>query len=448
MFADASGRITRFSRESVDLAKAGRLRNRAILPGLVNVHSHAFQRVIRGRTEYRSGAERDTFWTWRESMYHAANRLSPEAMYHAARMAFLEMLLSGITMVGEFHYVHHAPGGVPYQDRNLLALQVLRAAVETGPRIGLLRTAYVRAGWGKPADPGQARFLTPRVDDFIADTEALRAAIPRVSRPGRAWVAVAPHSVRAVPLDYLREVVRYARANRLPVHMHVAEQPGEVEACLGEYGLRPVELLHQHGILDSRFTGIHAIHITAEEAVYLGDAQARVCACPTSERNLGDGAVPADRLMEAGAGICFGSDSNVQIDMLEDARLLEYHLRMNKLERVVLAPGPSQDSLAQRLFRSATETGAASLAGPVGSVGGSLEVGREADFFTVDLDDPSVAGAGSGALLNHVVFSLERTAVREVAVGGEFVVRDGRHARAEEIIREFAAVQRNLWGAA
>jgi formimidoylglutamate deiminase len=448
MFADASGRITRFSRESVDLAKAGRLRNRAILPGLVNVHSHAFQRVIRGRTEYRSGAERDTFWTWRESMYHAANRLSPEAMYHAARMAFLEMLLSGITMVGEFHYVHHAPGGVPYQDRNLLALQVLRAAVETGPRIGLLRTAYVRAGWGKPADPGQARFLTPRVDDFIADTEALRAAIPRVSRPGRAWVAVAPHSVRAVPLDYLREVVRYARANRLPVHMHVAEQPGEVEACLGEYGLRPVELLHQHGILDSRFTGIHAIHITAEEAVYLGDAQARVCACPTSERNLGDGAVPADRLMEAGAGICFGSDSNVQIDMLEDARLLEYHLRMNKLERVVLAPGPSQDSLAQRLFRSATETGAASLAGPVGSVGGSLEVGREADFFTVDLDDPSVAGAGCAALLNHVVFSLERTAVREVAVGGEFVVRDGRHARTEEIIREFAAVQRNLWGGA
>lgn len=448
MFVDASGLIARFSRESVDLAKAARLRNRAILPGLVNVHSHAFQRVIRGRTEYRSGAERDTFWTWRESMYHAANRLSPEALYHASRMAFLEMLLSGITTVGEFHYVHHAPGGVSYQDRNLLALQVLRAAADTGPRIGLLRTAYVRAGWGKPADPGQARFLTPRVEDFIADTEALRAAIPRLSRPGRAWVAVAPHSVRAVPLDYLREVVRYASANRLPVHMHVAEQPGEVEACLGEYGRRPVELLHQYGILDSRFTAIHAIHITAEEAGYLGDAQARVCACPTSERNLGDGAVPADRLMEAGAGICFGSDSNVQIDMLEDARLLEYHLRMNKLERVVLAPGLSKDSLAQRLFRSATETGAASLAGPVGSAGGSLEVGRPADFFTVDLDDPSVAGAGSGALLNHVVFSLERTAVREVAIGGEFVVREGRHARAEEIIREFAAVQRNLWGAA
>ncbi len=442
MFADASGRITRFSRENADLAKAERLRNRAILPGLVNVHSHAFQRVIRGRTEYRSGAERDTFWTWREAMYHAANLLSPEAIYHSARMAYLEMLLSGITTVGEFHYLHRAPGGIPYQDRNLLAWQVLRAADETGLRICLLRTVYARAGWGKPEDPGQARFLTPCFEDFIGDTEGVRGALPSISRPGRAWVGVAPHSIRAVPLDYLCDVVSYAQSNHLPVHMHVAEQPAEVEACLAEYGLRPVELLHQHGILNSRFTGIHAIHITPEEAGYLGKAKARVCACPTSERNLGDGAVPADRLFAAGAGICFGSDSNVQIDLLEDARLLEYHLRMNKLERVVLAPGSSKDALARRLFASATETGAESLAGSVGS----LEVGRGADFFTVDLDDPSLAGAGD-ALLNHVVFSLERTAVRDVAVGGEFVVRDGHHALADEIIRQFAGVQRDVWDA-
>jgi formimidoylglutamate deiminase len=442
MFADASGRITRFSRESADLATAERLRNRAILPGLVNVHSHAFQRVIRGRTEYRSGAERDTFWTWREAMYHAANLLSPEAIYHSARMAYLEMLLSGITTVGEFHYLHRAPGGIPYEDRNLLAWQVLRAADETGLRICLLRTAYARAGWGKPEDPGQARFLTPRFEDFIGDTEGVRGALPRISRPGRAWVGVAPHSIRAVPLDYLRDVVSYAQAEHLPVHMHVAEQPAEVEACLAEYGLRPVELLDQHGMLDSRFTGIHAIHITPEEAAWLGKAKAHVCACPTSERNLGDGAVPADRLFAAGAGICFGSDSNVQIDILEDARLLEYHLRMNKLERVALAPGSSKDALARRLFMSATETGAESLAGPVGS----LEVGRGADFFTVDLDDPSVAGAGD-ALLNHVVFSLERTAVCDVAVGGEFVVRDGHHVLEEEIVRQFAGVQRDVWGA-
>ncbi len=175
MFADSTGRILRFSRAPADLAKAQRLSGRAILPGLVNGHSHAFQRVLRGRTEHRTASERDSFWTWRQSMYHAASRLSPEALYHASRMAFIEMLLGGITTVGEFHYLHHAPGGAPYADRNELAWQVLRAALDAGLRIGLLRTAYTRSGWGKPAEPGQARFVTPRVEDFIADTEDLRA---------------------------------------------------------------------------------------------------------------------------------------------------------------------------------------------------------------------------------------------------------------------------------
>ena len=442
MFASADGRITRFSRDPADLSKATRLPNRAILPGLVNVHSHTFQRVIRGRTEHRTASQRDTFWTWREAMYRAANQLSPDQIYRTARMAFLEMLLSGITTVGEFHYLHHAPGGVPYEDRSRLALEILRAAEETGIRIALLRTAYVRAGWNKPADPGQARFITPRVEDFIADTEALRAAIPRLSKPGRAWVGVAPHSVRAVPLDYLREVARYAHAQGLPLHIHVAEQPAEVEACVGEYGLRPVELLHKYEILDSSFTGIHAIHITVDEARFLGEAGANVCACPTSERNLGDGAVPADLLFETGTSICFGSDSNIQIDLLEDARLLEYHLRMNKLERVVLAPDTSEDSLARRLFASATESGARSLGAP----SGALEVGRPADFFTVDLDNPSIAGAADDVLLTNVVFSLERTAIRDVAIDGEYVIRDGQHVQAEEIIRDFSALPKNLYG--
>lgn len=442
MFVDASGAITRFSRETVDLADALRLPDRAILPGLVNVHSHAFQRVLRGRTEHRTSAQRDTFWTWRESMYHAANRLPPEAMYSVARMAFLEMLLSGITTVGEFHYVHHGADGAPYDDPNLLGAQVLRAADRVGLRTALLRCAYVRAGWQKAADPGQIRFITPCAEDFIADTEALRVAVPRLSRAGRAWVGVAPHSIRAVPLDYLREVVSYARAHSLPLHMHVAEQPAEVDACIGEYGLRPVELLHREGILDSHFTAIHAIHVTDDEIAYLGQANANVCACPASERNLGDGAVPADKLFAAGAGICFGSDSNAQIDILEDARLLEYHLRMNRLERVILSADSRPDSLATRLFSSATSAGAVSLQAP----GGSLEAGRPADFFTVDLNDASVAGAGRESLLNHIVFSLERSAVRDVCVNGELLIRDGRHPLQEEIISAFVEVQRSLWG--
>jgi len=408
------GVITGFSRSEEDLKNAQRLPGRMILPGLVNVHSHTFQRVIRGRTEHKTSAGRDTFWTWRQSMYHAANAMTAEEIYHAARMAFLEMLLSGITAVGEFHYVHQ---GLE------IARAILRAGEELGLRVTLLRTAYVRAGWKKDPDPGQARFLTPDVERFLSDTDEMIASGARVG--------VAPHSVRAVPLDYLRRVADYARLRGLPLHMHVSEQPAEVEACIGEYGRRPVELLHDHEILGDRFTAVHAIHITDEETRFLGEST--VCACPTSERNLGDGAVPADKLFEAGARICFGSDSNIQIDILEDARELEYHLRMNKLERAVLDTA--------RLFESATESGARSL----GSPGGSLEAGRAADFFTVDLNDCSIAGADHESLLGHVVFSLERTAVREVCVGGELVVQDGQHRLQDEIVREFGKVQRNLW---
>ncbi len=438
---DSDGVIARISKAPEDVANAHRLANRAIFPGLVNCHSHSFQRVIRGRTEHRTTADRDTFWTWREAMYYAANRLSPEDIYHVARMAFLEMLMSGITTIGEFHYLHNAPDGKRYDDPNLLGFQVLRAAGELGVRLALLRTAYARAGWNKPPNPGQARFITPNPETFLADTEALRQTISRVSKPGIAWVGVAPHSIRALPINYVEQIAAYAHQNGLPVHMHVAEQPAEIDECVAEYGLGPVELLQKRNVLDSSFTGIHAIHITEEEIAALGKARARVCACPTSERNLGDGAVPADRLGKAGVGICFGSDSNVQIDLLEDARLLEYHLRMNKLERAVLAPPSDRVGLASWLFASATEVGTAALHGP----GGRLEIGRPADFFTVDLNDVSIAGGDHESLLANVVFSLERTAVRDVFVNGQAVIQDGHHPLEEAIVGEFSAVQRRLW---
>jgi formimidoylglutamate deiminase len=441
MFVDEAGRTTRFSNTSDDLAACRKLPNRAILPGLVNCHSHSFQRVIRGRTEHRTTANRDTFWTWREAMYHAANLLSPEDVYRVARMAFLEMLMSGITTVGEFHYLHNAPDGSRYDDPNLLALQVLRAATEVGVRIALLRTAYARPGWRKAAHPGQARFITPEPETFLEDTGALLGAISKYSKPGFAWLGIAPHSIRAVPIEYLAKITGYAHENGLPVHMHIAEQPAEIDECLAEYGVRPVELLQQLNVLDSSFTAIHAIHITEDEIRCLGNAKAHVCACPTSERNLGDGAVPADRLAQAGVNVCFGSDSNVQIDLLEDARLLEYHLRMNKLERAVLARGSAEDELAQFLFSSATAAGAAALKAP----GGRLEVGRPADFFTVDLNDLSIAGAGHESLSNNIVFSLERTAIRDVFVNGEPVIQDGHHALQDAVLSEFEAVQRRLW---
>ena len=441
LFADASGQITRFSDSEADLTNAQRLHNRALLPGLVNGHSHTFQRVIRARTEYRTVAARDTFWTWREAMYHAALLLLPEDIYIAARMAFLEMALSGITSVGEFHYLHHAADGTPYEDRNLLAKEVLRAAAEVGIKVALLRTAYVRAGWRTELEPGQARFITPSAQDFIDDTDALDAFVRRQSSDGRAWVGVAPHSIRAVPLDYLLEVVDYATARRFPVHMHVAEQPAEVEACLGEYGARPVALLDQNGVLGSKFTAVHAIHISEDEITRFAHNRATVCACPTTERNLGDGIVPADALEAAGIPISLGSDSNIQIDPLEDARQLEYNLRLAKRERAILSPAHERESLARFLFNSATETGAASI----GAAGGKLEVGRPADFFTVDLNDVSIAGADRESLLSNIVFALERPAIREVFVSGTPVINDGRHPHQERIIQDFSKLQRRLW---
>jgi formimidoylglutamate deiminase len=258
-----------------------------------------------------------------------------------------------------------------------------------------------------------------------------------------AWTGIAPHSVRAVPLSYLKEIINGANQRQLPVHMHVAEQPAEVSACIAEYGRSPVALLATEGLLNERFTAVHSIHVSPKAVRMLADAHAIVCACPTTERNLGDGIVPVDGFFAQGVRVSLGTDSHVEIDLLEDARELEYHLRLQKMERAVLASvndtGPS--ALAARLFDCATINGAASINAP----GGTLDQGRPADFFTVDLDDPSIAGASSDDLLSAIVFSLSRTAVKDVVVGGKRIVEDGRHAQQEEIVERFKALQKKLW---
>ena len=413
---DRAGNVTRIV-DGKDAPNAVRLRNRALLPGMVNAHSHAFQRVIRGLTEHRSQHATDSFWTWREQMYAAANRLEAEDIYNASRIAFLEMALTGITAVGEFHYIHHQRDGSPYSDPNLLEREVIRAARDAGIRIALLRVAYARAGYQTEANPLQVRFIEDS-DIYLQRLEQL-LNVPEL-KDGTAWIGVAPHSVRAVPLDYLKTIIAFANERELPVHMHVAEQPAEVSACIEEYGRSPVALLETEGLLSKRFTAVHAIHVTPKAIAALARAGALVCACPTTERNLGDGVVPADAYFDAGVRVALGSDSQIQIDLLEDARELEYHLRLQKMERNVL----SGSALAQRLFDCATLSGAASI-GLHG--GGKLEVGSPADFFTVDLDDLSIAGATPDSLLANIVFSLSRTAVRDVVVGGKQIVENGRH---------------------
>ncbi|MFL6283082.1 MAG: formimidoylglutamate deiminase [Pyrinomonadaceae bacterium] len=467
-----AGRVVRVARED-DLeegVRVVRLRGRAMLPGMVNAHSHAFQRVIRGRTEYRGASTfagaRDSFWTWREQMYAAASSLTPEDIYDASRMAFLEMALGGITTVGEFHYLHRTPEGSEYEDPNLLAKQVVRAARDVGVRIALLRVAYARAGHSKEPDPRQLRFIEADAETYTRNTESLAGDLARPESnedagldvgadisgaTARAWVGVAPHSVRAVPVEYLRHLRDFADARALTVHMHVAEQPAEVSACMEETGRTPVALLADLGLLGPRFTGVHAVHVTAEEIGQLRAARALVCACPTTERNLGDGVVPADALFDAGVPLALGTDSHAQIDLLEDARELEYHLRLRRLERNVLAPDAyeSEDdegssrtsSLAARLFECASVAGAQS----VGADAGEFTEGRAADFFTVDLEDPSVAGASTEDLLPTIVFSLSRAGVREAAVGGRLIVEGSRHAAQDEIVSRFTALQRRLW---
>lgn len=437
ILSDPMGRITRLL-PAAQVTGPIRLAGQALLPGLINAHSHAFQRVIRARTEYRSANE-DNFWTWREQMYSAASRLDPTGVYQASRMAFLEMALNGISTVGEFHYIHNAPNGAEYSDPNLLSKEVIRAAVDIGIRIVLLRVAYARAGFNKNSNPLQRRFIEP-LESYLKSVASLAREVKEVEL---AEVAVAPHSVRALPLDYLKTVISFADERKLPVHMHVAEQPGEVSDCISEYGRSPFALLQTEGLLSERFTAVHAIHVTTKAIDAFAQTGAQVCACPTTERNLGDGVVPAADYFSRNVKVSLGTDSQVQIDLLEDARELEYHLRLQRRERNILESsdsGESRDSLARTLFECATSSGAASLGLQVG-----LVPGASLDFFTVDLDDPTVGGSSTDKLLASIVFSSTRAAIRNVVVAGKQIIEDGRHVDQATIVDDFQSLQKKLW---
>jgi formimidoylglutamate deiminase len=385
-------------------------------------------------------------------MYTAADRLSPEDIYDASQMAFLEMALNGITSVGEFHYLHHSPDGTPYDDPGLIAHLVIQAARDVGIRIALLRAAYFRAGYQRPPDTRQSRFIESTADAYLKHTQLLIDDLHESTQAQVAWAGVAPHSIRAVPIDHLREVASFAAERRLPVHMHVAEQPAEVSACLDETGRTPVSLLNHEGILSPRLTAVHATHLVGDEYDALAQSEALVCACPTTERNLGDGILFADELKRRDIPISLGTDSHTQIDLLEDARELECHLRLQRRERAVLStslsadqgeavPGCSMSELAGYLFTCATANGAQSI----GASTGKLEPGRPADFFTVDLNDPSIAGASRCDLLPLIVFSLQQRAIRDVAVNGRLIVKDGEHQAAEAIGERFRNLQKRLW---
>jgi formimidoylglutamate deiminase len=435
---DDRGRVSSIGEPAAGATRI-RLAGKALLPGLVNAHSHAFQRTLRGRTEWRREGVAETFWSWREQMYRVAGGLGPEGLRIVARSTFTEMLLAGITTVGEFHYLHRDLNGRPYEDPNELGWQIRAAAEEAGIRLSLLRVAYRRGGRSSGLEGAQRRFDSGDPEEFMRDTEALAA---RASEDRLFSVGVAPHSVRAVPVELLGDLAREARRHGWPIHMHVAEQAAEVTASLAEHGRRPVEILADRGLLGPDFTAVHAIEILPHEAAALGQALVTVCACPTTERNLGDGVVPARLLQDCGVTLALGTDSQVQIDLLEDARELEAHLRLTLGQRAVLArKGDDPMDLARTLFAAATTGGARALGLPVGD----LVASAPADFFTVDLRDPSIVGCDDAALLSALVFGLSPRAVRDVAVGGRLVVRDGHHAGAERSSAAFERLQVSLW---
>jgi formimidoylglutamate deiminase len=436
LLAGEDGRILAVPRNASQAETIVDLPGKALLPGFVNTHSHAFQRLIRGKAESRANSG-NNFWSWRSTMYRAAAHLDATNVYDAARMAFLEMALSGITTVGEFHYLHKAPDGKPYDDPNLLAKRVIAAARSVGIRIVLLRAAYLRSGFELARDPGQTRFFESAAE-FTANMETLMRDCRDDSNEVR--LGIAPHSIRAVPLEALRAIAEFGKSKKLPIHMHVSEQLAENEACVREYGATPVTLFDGAGLLGPDWTAIHAIHVDDRERSMLAAADVTVCSCPTTERNLGDGILEVGVFMESGVRIALGSDSQAQIDPLEDARELDYHLRLVHRQRVTLDQIGEQP-IAARLFDCATSHGARALRVEAGG----LSAGSFADFFTIDLRDPSIAGHSSEDLLPLLVFGMNRTAIRDVAVNGRLIVRDGRHALEEEIVSRFEETHQKVW---
>ncbi|MFH9673214.1 formimidoylglutamate deiminase [Streptomyces sp. NPDC017405] len=386
------------------------------LPGLANAHSHAFHRALRGTVQVGSG----TFWTWREVMYSVADRLTPETYHALARAVYAEMALAGITCVGEFHYVHHAPGGTPYADPNAMGEALIAAAAEAGIRITLLDTCYLSAGFGEPPDPHQLRF-----SDGSADAWAERCAVLKEREHARIGAAV--HSVRAVPAAQLGTVAGWARQRRAPLHVHLSEQTAENDACRAAHGRTPTRLLADHGVLGPRTTAVHSTHLTDEDIALLGGSGTGTCMCPTTERDLADGIGPAAALQRAGSPLSLGSDSHAVIDLLEEARAMELDERLRTRTR--------GHWTAAALLRAATADGHAALGW---DDAGTLAPGALADLTTIALDSVRTAGPLPALGAETAVFAATAADVRHTVVGGRHVVRDGAHTRVPDVPRALA----------
>jgi formiminoglutamate deiminase len=396
------------------------------LPGLPNLHCHAFQKGMAGLAE-RRGPSGDSFWTWREVMYRFLSRLTPDDVEAIAAYAYMEMLEAGFTTVGEFHYLHHDPAGHPYADIGEMAVRIAAASAATGIGLTLLPSLYTYGGFGGAApNPGQIRFInsTDRFVTLMARSREIVAGIPGAA------LGIAPHSLRAVSPEQLREAAAIFATG--PVHIHAAEQTKEVDDCVSSLGARPVQWLLDNMHLDERWCLIHATHMTDDETMRLAQSGAIAGLCPLTEGSLGDGIFNGEAYLSAKGRFGIGSDSNIQIDSPAELRQLEYSQRLKAQARNVMTTVQGE-STGRSLYTRALAGGAQALGQPIGA----LAPGNRADILVLDADHPDLAGASGDMVLDVLVFSAGRTLIRTVIASGKTLVHEGRHQSREAIAQKY-----------
>ena len=417
--------------EEADASGADRI-GRFALPGMPNLHSHAFQRAMAGLAERQTNPE-NSFWTWRETMYAFAGRIGPEELHAIAAQLYVEMLKTGYTQVCEFHYLHHRPDGKPYADPATMALALVEAAREAGIGLTLLPVLYMSGGFdGRPLSERQCRFGFD-VDGYLRLVEKLRNMENSTLRVG-----IALHSLRAVPADAMRAVLESPLADG-SLHVHIAEQTAEVEECIAVRGARPVEWLLDHADVDARWCLVHATHMTDDETRRVAESGAVAGLCPTTEANLGDGLFPLQAFREAGGVFGIGSDSHISVSPVEELRWLEYGQRLISRRRNI-AVSESSASVGENLWGDALFGGAQASGVDIGAI----EDGARADLVVLDDAAPLLAGRDAGNALDTFLFAGNANLVRDVMVGGEWVVRDGRHRDEEGVAMRYRHALENL----
>jgi formimidoylglutamate deiminase len=420
-------------------ADAGSAPGRWVVPGIPNLHSHAFQRAMAGLAEHQTNPNHgglggrdthDSFWTWRETMYRFAARFDPDTLYAVAAQLYAEMLEAGYTTVCEFHYLHHAPDGNPHADRAAMSRALIAAARDTGIRLTLLPVLYMSGGFDGRALGERQRRFGHDVDGFLALLDLLRKQEDDTVRIGCAL-----HSLRAVPEAAMHEVVA-ALPTDARIHIHIAEQIGEVQDCVALRGARPVEWLLANADVDARWTLVHATHLTDVEVAGLARSGATVAICPTTEANLGDGLFPLRAYLDAGGAWGVGSDSQISVSPIEELRWLEYGQRLATRHRNIAVRADSS-SVGETLLSSTHASGP-------NATGHAIEGANGTDWITLDTDAPQFAGMTAADAVDRWIFSGNRNLVSEVQVGNVPVVIDGRHRDRDAIASRFRVAMQAL----